>query len=200
MKFNFNPVALAALYSFAVCALFLPSHSFAQSKNIDPVDVTEIVKIDIPSTFKLGFTASSKTERIAEFVPLEEVTEIEQWSEMITAQMFNNKYTTAEQFVTSFVEGWMKACKGEKSIYAQQNGRENGYLYSSVTVHCPQSPVTDLPETASVKVIQGKAGLYSIQRAYRGPLNPSKSQMVTNFVGSAFVCDGSDPEHACKAK
>src|SRR5262249_15316658 len=99
-----------------LCMAFLASASRAELEN-------ENLLVKLPAGFKIDFEQKNKDMMINEMVPESET--VNNWTEMVTVQVFYNLKATTDQFKTKMEEGMSAACPGSESHQIAQ-GDESG--------------------------------------------------------------------------
>lgn len=147
-----------------------------------------------PKYFKVGFQSNRDNRLMSEWVPENQT--VEDWTEMITVQVFRGASVEAAAFLQNVGARYMGACPGTtaKGIFT---GTTNGYVVSMLVLKCPKNPNSEKPETTAFRVIKGSDALYSVQYAWR--LVPTDQEMdgAMHVLGSVTVCDTRSPSHPC---
>ncbi len=149
-----------------------------------------------PRSFKVGYQSSRDNLSMTEFVPQNE--SVEDWSEMLTVQVFRHAAVEAPTFLQGLGSRYMKDCPGTVVEKGRMfTGTSNGYVVAMLVLRCPNNPSTDKPETTIFRIIKGNDALYSVQHAWR--LVPSDEQMAAAMkaMGNVIVCDTRTHEHLC---
>lgn len=155
----------------------------------------ENILIPMQSGFVQGYAARHGSMDIIESVPKGE--SVENWSRMITSQIFHNqKNTDPDVFAASVAQGWKSACP-DSNARKVTSGKENGYPYSLWLFECALNPSTGKPETMWMKVISGDDALYSVQYAYRSFIEREWVAPTMTFLRQVVVCDPRKQEHLC---
>jgi hypothetical protein len=156
--------------------------------------VNENLLVEVPPGYKIDFQEHKPNSLMNEMVPTSET--INDWTEMVTVQIFYNLKTTPDAFVSKMASGWIAACPGAKSD-AVVSGPENGYPAGVWLLNCPKNPATGKPEITWVKTVQGNDSFYVVQKAFK--FTPSKDQIVQwmKYLRSVAVCDSRLVDRAC---
>jgi hypothetical protein len=156
--------------------------------------VNENLLVVVPPGYKIDYQNKKPNSLMNEMVPVGE--SVNEWTEMVTVQIFYNLKTTPDQFENTLAKGWVGACPGA-SAAPVVSGPENGYLAGVWLLNCPKNPVTGKPEMTWVKIVQGNDSLYVVQKAFK--FVPSKDQVVQwmKYLRSVAVCDSRLPDRAC---
>jgi hypothetical protein len=117
-----------------------------------------------PDHFKVGYRSDHDNSTLTESVPDGET--VEQWSKMLTVQVFRLADVDAPVFLERVGARYMKDCPGTtaRGVFT---GHVNGYVVSMLLLRCPHNHATGQPETTAFRVIRGKDALYSVQFAWR---------------------------------
>jgi len=176
-------VCLAILVAFFAAA----APAYAQLVN-------ENLLVTVPKGFKVGFQDQKNNMRITEMVPADE--SVENWTEMVTVQIFLGLKTTPQAFQDRIAKGWVAACK-EGGAHAVSGDAENGYPALVWVLSCPRNPATGKPEVTWFKAVAGNDSFYVVQKAFRSM--PAQEQMTAalGYLGTVKVCDSRAPERAC---
>jgi hypothetical protein len=132
---------------------------------------------------------------LTEFVPNGE--SVEDWTEMITVQVFHGLKVDPAPFLQAMGKGFAKSCPGFNSPKGIVTGQENGYVVSMLVVKCPVNPATGKPETTLFRIIKGKDALYSVQHAWRSVASDKDLSDAVLALRKVTVCDTRDPSHPC---
>jgi hypothetical protein len=169
----------------ALCASNAPAHAQLVNENL---------LVAVPPGYKIDFQDKKPNSLMNEMVPAAET--VNNWTEMVTVQIFYNMKTAPEQFVDKMVSGLKASCPGANSS-AIASGPENGYPAGVWLLNCPKNPATGKPEITWVKAVQGNDSFYVVQKAFK--FMPSKDEIVQwmKYLRSVAVCDSRLPERAC---
>ncbi len=156
--------------------------------------INENLLVEVPPGYKIDFQDKKPNSLMNEMVPTNET--VNNWTEMVTVQIFYNMKATPEQFVGKMASGWMQACAGASSKPIA-SGPENGYPAGVWLLSCPKNPATGQPEITWVKAVQGNDSFYVVQKAFK--FTPSNEQVVQwmKYLRSVAVCDSRLPDRAC---
>jgi hypothetical protein len=117
--------ATSILLSF--CIAIVASAARAELEN-------ENLLAKLPAGFKIDFQQKNKDMLINEMVPVGET--VNNWTEMVTVQVFYNLNATPDQFKGKMEAGMAAACPGSESHEIAQ-GDENGYPSIVWLQSCP---------------------------------------------------------------
>ncbi len=156
--------------------------------------VNENLLVELPPGYKIAFPTKKNNMLMNEMVPASET--VDNWTEMVTVQIFFGLKTTPEQFAGRLNNGWLASCPGS-SATTVVSAVENGYPALLWLLDCPRNPATGKPEMTWVKAVAGNDSFYVVQKAFR--FSPSKDQVVqwTKFLKSVAVCDSRIAARAC---
>jgi hypothetical protein len=118
----------------------------------------ENLLVEVPPGYKIDFQEHKPNSLMNEMVPTSET--VNDWTEMVTVQIFYNLKTTPDAFVSKMASGWIAACPGAKSDPVV-SGPENGYPAGVWLLNCPKNPATGKPEITWVKTMQGNDSFYA---------------------------------------
>jgi hypothetical protein len=147
-----------------------------------------------PANYIVGFSTQKNNVAMQEMVPSGQT--VENWTEMLTVQVFHGMKVTPQQYEENLAQRWTKACP-KASAATIANPVENGYAVLLWLLQCPNNPETSRPENTWFKAIQGNDSFYLVQKAFK--FDPSKEQIVQlmNFLKDVKVCDTRLPDRAC---
>jgi hypothetical protein len=171
----------------SLCFAIVASASRAELEN-------ENLLAKLPAGFKIDFQDKNKNMLINEMVPEKET--VNNWTEMVTVQVFYNLKATPDQFKAKMEAGMSAACPGSESLPVAQ-GDENGYPSVVWLQSCPLNKATGKPEITWIKGIQGNDSFYVVQLAFKAW--PSKEQITDwmQYLRSVVVCDTRLRERSC---
>jgi hypothetical protein len=155
----------------------------------------ENLLITAPPGYKVGFNDKKPNMVMTEFVPAKET--VENWTEMVTVQVFFGLKTTPQQFMEGMEKDWRAACPEAPEAHTVADAAENGYPTRVWLLHCPKNPQSGKPEITWFKAVQGNDSFYLVQKAFR--FEPSKEQ-ITRWMGylrKVSVCDSRIADRAC---
>jgi hypothetical protein len=154
----------------------------------------ENLLVALPDGFKIDFQQRAGNMLINEMVPVGQT--VNDWTEMVTVQVFHDLKTTPEQFKARIDKEGPAACAGIESHPVAQ-GDENGYPYMVWLQSCPLNKVTGKPEITWFKAIAGNDSFYILQLAFKAW--PSKEQITSwmHYLGTVRVCDTRLPQRVC---
>lgn len=149
----------------------------------------------LPAGFKVGYQAEQNNITINEMVAENET--VEDWTTMVTVQVFLGKTdTTPQQAQDILTNDWFNACANSET-YPVADGAENGYNFVLWQLYCPLNSATQKPELTYMKAIQGNDSLYLVQVAFRfEPSEADVTQWIT-YLKEVKVCDSRIAERAC---
>ena len=156
--------------------------------------VNENLLVVVPPGYKLDYQNKKPNSLMNEMVPVGE--SVNDWTEMVTVQIFYNLKATPDQFEGTLAKGWLGTCPGARAEPVA-SGPEHGYLAGVWLLNCPKNPATGKPEMTWVKIVQGNDSLYVVQKAFK--FAPSKDQVVQwmKYLRSVAVCDLRLPDRTC---
>jgi hypothetical protein len=174
--------AVIVLFVFA-----LTGAALAQLQN-------ENLLVTMPQGFKVGFQDRKNNIQISEMVPSNET--VQNWTEMVTVQIFFGLKTTPGAFKDRIAKGWASACPGG-GAHPVSSDAENGYPALIWVLSCERNPATGKPEITWFKAVQGNDSFYVVQKAFR--FEPGQEQMTKAlaYLGSVTVCDSRRKDRAC---
>jgi hypothetical protein len=156
--------------------------------------VNENLLVEVPPGYKMDFKDRNFDRLINEMVPVDQT--VDEWTEMVTVQIFYGLKTTPEAFENKVADGWLKSCPGATTGLIV-SGPENGYPAGVWILSCPRNPATGKPEITYTKVTAGNDSLYVVQKAFK--FAPSRDQTVQwmKYLCSVAVCDTRLADRAC---
>ncbi len=157
--------------------------------------VNENLITTAPAGYHVAFQNKGDEGLITEWVPAGETAE--NWTEMVTVQVFYHLKMSPEAFMTDLETQWLRSCPGADRAQPIVNAVENGYPTLVWLLSCPQNPSSGKVEITWFKAVQGTDSFYVVQKAFR--FVPSKAQ-ITRWVGylkAVHVCDSRLPARAC---
>jgi hypothetical protein len=157
--------------------------------------VNENLLAPAPPGYKVGSHDRKGVLQITEWVPANQT--VENWTEMLTVQVFYGLKAAPEQFMHQLEQRWRGACPGAGDAQPVAGGVENGYPSLVWILECPKNPATGKMELTWFKGVQGNDSFYLVQKAFR--FTPSKAQ-ITRWVGylkGVVVCDSRIADRAC---
>jgi hypothetical protein len=158
--------------------------------------VNENLLVKMPEGYKVGWQNRNPQRLMSEMVPDGQT--VENWTEMVTVQIFFNQKTPPQLVRARMGALWSKACPN--SIYQPVAAEpEHGYPAEVWMQVCPSNPKTGKPEHTFFKAIQGNDSFYVVQKAFK--YEPSRDEVVTwtRYLKTVTVCDSRIPERACPA-
>jgi hypothetical protein len=160
--------------------------------------VNENLLAAAPPGYKVGFHDKKSELQLTEWVPVDQT--VDNWTEMLTIQVFYGLKTTSEQFMRSLEQRWRGACPGAGEAQPIVSGVENGYASLVWILDCPQNPGTGQLELTWFKGIQGNDSFYVVQKAFK--FNPNKQQIARwiGYLKAVRVCDSRIADRACPQK
>jgi hypothetical protein len=170
-----------------MASLALTGAALAQLQN-------ENLLVQMPQGFKIGHQDKKNNIQISEMVPSSET--VQDWTEMVTVQIFFGLKTAPAQFKDRIEKGWVAACAGGRAHPVSADA-ENGYPTLVWVLSCERNPTTGKPEITWFKAVAGNDSFYVVQRAFR--FMPAQEQMTKAlaYLGTVKVCDTRRPDRAC---
>jgi hypothetical protein len=149
----------------------------------------------LPPGYKIGFNEKKPDMLITEFVPDKET--VENWTEMVTMQIFYRLKTTPHQFMKTMDKGWRAACPDTQDPHIIADVPENGYPTRVWLSYCPKNPQSGKPEITWFKAVQGNDSFYLVKKAFK--FQPDKEQITRwmNYLRDVSVCDSRIADRAC---
>lgn len=152
----------------------------------------------LPAGYKIGFQERKDNILISEMVPAGET--VQNWTEMVTVQIFFNMKRTPEAFKAILEKNWSGACRDSQSKPIAK-APVQGYPSVTWAMFCPLNLATNKPENTWFKAIRGNDSFYLVQKAFK--FTPSKEQEAKwlGYLNEVVVCDTRLPDRPClKAK
>ena len=148
---------------------------------------TEMLGIDAPDEFEVGYQARNDSQAIIELVDPPET--VENWSRLITLQIF---YNGAQSLgLKTFYSQWRgdmhRSCAGMTDT--AERGMVDGRAAIRGALYCPNNPQTGKPENLETVLVQGEVNLVMVQAAFRRPISSEDAALIDRIVGSLKVCD-----------
>lgn len=156
--------------------------------------VNENLLVELPPGYKIDFQQRKNNMLMTEMVPQGQ--SVNDWTEMVTVQIFFGHKATPDQLKTNIAQGWLAACRG--GSYQQLSAApQNGYETLVWRLSCPFNPSTRRPEMTWFKAVKGNDSLYVVQKAFK--FVPSDEQVATwmRFFDTVKVCDSRLPDRRC---
>ena len=156
--------------------------------------VNENLLVEMPPGYKVGFRDKNNDRLMSEMVPANQT--VDDWTEMVTVQIYYGLKATPEQFEARVEKGWLAACPGA-TANAVASAVENGYPMLLWLLNCPRNPDTAKPEMTWFKAIQGNDSFYVVQKAFK--FAPSKDQVAhwMSYLKAVAVCDSRLADRSC---
>ncbi len=156
--------------------------------------INENLLVAIPPGYKIDFKDRDPDRLMNEMVPSDQT--VDDWTEMVTVQIFYGLKTTPEEFEDRVADGWLKSCDGA-TTNPIVSGPENGYPAGVWLLTCPRNPATGKPEVTYTKVMEGNDSLYVVQKAFK--FAPSREQITQwmKYLRSVATCDSRLADAAC---
>jgi hypothetical protein len=142
----------------SICSLLALGPALAQR-----LQVGENLLVEIPGEFESAYHLKTDQGEINEFVREGET--VEEWTEMITVQLFPPE-TDNRSFFRRFEALSRQSCK-DSSIYVVATEKENGYRVKVFELYCPTNLQTQKGEVTFLKTLQGRDKFYVVQKAWR---------------------------------
>jgi hypothetical protein len=157
--------------------------------------VNENLLTTMPSGYEVGFRDQNNDSQINEWVPAGET--VENWTEMVTVQVFHNLKVPPETFMRDLEKRWTGVCPAADKAQPIARGLENGYPALVWLLNCPLNPATGKPEITWFKAVQGNDSFYVVQKAFK--FAPSQEQIGRwmGYLRAVRVCDSRLSERAC---
>jgi hypothetical protein len=176
-----------------LAAAFLAAFTFAPAQ---AQLVNENLLVKMPDGYKVGWQDRNAQRQMSEMVPAAQT--VENWTEMVTVQIFFGQKTPPQLFRARMGALWAKACPSSTSIPIAE-GAERGYPTEVWQQTCESNPQTKKPEYTYFKAIQGHDSLYVVQKAFK--YEPSRDEIVkwTLYLKAVSVCDSRLADRACPA-
>jgi hypothetical protein len=179
-------------------AVFLLS---VASAGADGELIGENLVTKIPSGYELGFQQETDQAKMMEFIP--EGESVEDWSEMITIQLFHPANKNAK-FYESLDSSVKHACENG-STHVTATREENGYPVQVFQMYCPTNLKTGMGEVTFLKTIEGKDKFYVVQKAWRTekyseddiPMTEEDFAKWIRFLKDVYVCDSRVESRKC---
>lgn len=157
--------------------------------------------VGIPSEYELGFQQETDQAKMSEFVPKGE--SVEQWSEMITIQLFDAANRNAGFYAR--IESLVKQACEDGSTHVTPVTEENGYPVKVFQMYCPTNRKTGMGEVTFFKTIEGKDKFYVVQKAWRTekysvddvPLTEEDFGRWIRYLKDVYVCDSRAGSRKC---
>jgi len=157
--------------------------------------VNENLLTTAPAGYHVGFSNKTDDGLITEWVPAGET--VENWTEMVTVQVFYHLRGSPEAFMSNLETRWLRGCPGAGPAQPIANAVENGYPTLVWLLSCPQNPASGKMEVTWFKAVQGSDSFYLVQKAFKFP--PSKEQIGrwVGYLKAVRVCDSRLADRAC---
>lgn len=150
----------------------------------------------LPDGYRIGFQDRKAGAQITEMVPKTET--VEDWTEMLTTQVFFGLKVAPRQFKASMDEALQAGCPGAESVEGVQD-QENGYPILVWLQVCPLNTSTGKPEYTWLKAIQGNDSFYVVQKAFKYAPSEQEVTRWVKYLRDIRVCDTRLPASACPA-
>jgi len=156
--------------------------------------VNENLLVTMPPGYKVAYRVERGRMVMSEMVPAGET--VNNWTEMVTVEIFHELKTPPEKFRDTLQKGWIAACPGGSGAPVTSTV-ENGYLVLVWLLDCPKNPQTGKPEMTWFKAIAGNDSFYLVQKAFK--FRPSKDEIDhwMAFLKAVAVCDSRIAARAC---
>lgn len=156
--------------------------------------VNENLLVSFPPGYKIGWQGKKPDLQMTEMVPDGET--VENWTEMVTVQIFFGMKAAPEQFRDRLAGGWMQACK-DGGVHPVDGAKENGYATLTWVLSCPLNPATKKPEITWVKAVQGNDSFYVVQKAFRFMPSQEQATRWLKYLTDVKVCDSRLQDRRC---
>jgi hypothetical protein len=155
----------------------------------------ENLLVTMPKGYKVGYHDKSAREMISEMVP--EGQSVDDWTEMVTVQIFFNlRGVTPAQYRARVEKLWADACPGSTFVKVKE-GIENLYPTETWTQKCPLNKQSGKPELTWFKGVQGADSFYLVQKAYKFEPSAEQTAAWARFLDDVKVCDTRSPTQPC---
>jgi hypothetical protein len=156
--------------------------------------INENLLAGLPPGYKIGFNDRKGSQLISEMVPQNET--VENWTEMVTVQIFFGLKVTPAEFKARIEKGWAQACPGgePRPVYDRA---ERGYATLTWVMACPLNPKTKKPEITWFKAIQGNDSFYVVQKAFKFMPSQDQATQWLRYLNDVAVCDSRLADRAC---
>lgn len=153
---------------------------------------------EIPTGYKIGFKDRQGKMIMFEFVKEKE--SVNNWSEMITTQVFlgANKIEPQE-FREKLFSMWTGACE-EPVLEKISEGKDAGYDYALWLQNCKLNKQTNKPENTLFKAIKGSDSAYIIQKAFKYTPSAKEREQWIVYLNACYVCDTRLSDRPCPKK
>jgi hypothetical protein len=155
----------------------------------------ENLLVNAPPGYKVGFGDKKPNMLMTEFVPAKET--VENWTEMVTVQVFFGLKTTPQQFKQDMAKRWRSACPDAEEAHSIADAPENGYPTLVWLLSCPKNPGTGKPEITWFKAVEGNDSFYLVQKAFKFEPSPEQITRWMNYLRKVSVCDSRIADRAC---
>jgi hypothetical protein len=149
-----------------------------------------------PLGYKVGFQATRDHTTVTELMP--EGESVENWTEMVTVQVFRDMKASPDVFQKTVKLLWMNACPNG-TVTAPVMGNENGYPSAYWAMRCPLNSRTGKPEATFVKTIKGNDAFYVIQKAFTFAPSNEQTALWVQYLRAIQVCDERLADRRCSA-
>lgn len=147
---------------------------------------TEMLGIDVPDEFQVGYHQRNGETEIVELVEPPET--VDNWSRLITSIMLiDGAKLGLDGAYARWREGMRSACPAMNAALIR--GTVDGHAAIRGTISCPNDPQTGKPETVDAFFVEGDANLMSAQVAFRRPVSASDNALIQRIAKSLKVCD-----------
>ena len=166
-------------------ALFLAA--LAAEPSLPPTAETELLGIDAPDEFEVGYQARNAEQSIIELVDPPET--VDTWSRLITLQLFFNGTRTLglNAFYSRWRQSMFQACAGMTD--SMEVGTVDGRRAIRGNLSCPLNPQTGKPENLQAVLVEGQVNLVMVQVAFRQPIAADDTALIQRISGSLKLCD-----------
>lgn len=154
----------------------------------------ENLLVTIPPGYKIDYRTEQDNMVMNEMVPEDQT--VQDWTEMLTVQIFHGLKTTPETMRDTLQRGWNADCPGATGNTVA-SGAEHGYPTLVWLLDCPRNPDTGKPEMTWFKAIAGNDSFYMVQKAFK--FAPSKQQIAQwmGYLKAVAVCDTRLADRRC---
>lgn len=156
--------------------------------------VNENLLAPLPAGYKVDFQERKGNVAISEMVPSGQ--SVQNWTEMVTVQIFFGMKSTPQQFRAQLEKRWAEACPDNRFGEIDKDV-QNGYPTLIWLQACALNKATGKPEVTWFKALQGNDSFYLVQKASK--FMPSQEQVTPwmQYFQRVTVCDSRIAARAC---
>ena len=150
-----------------------------------------------------------RTDQLYELAYLPEGQSLEDWQASLQVQIFFNLAKqrpdlTPADFTENMVRVWSTSCE-EARASPISSFHERGYPAAVRMLTCPRSRGGETGSVSMIKVMQGRASMYLLERAWRGPVFAAGDMPVAQetldewaeFLAATSLCNPDNAEAPC---